>query len=107
MLKFVGDPKVEKPNPPFEFLVSLPKMDEMATSGTSSTVMPRAILSIEVFIPFTIVAIVRTTQTHSHSRGGFLACVEEETILPFYTRTILNPARCDWVGLRGEFHLPR
>jgi len=31
MLKFVGDPEFEKPNPPLEFLVSLPKMDEMAT----------------------------------------------------------------------------
>jgi len=31
MLKFVGDPEFEKPNPSLEFLVSLPKMDEMAT----------------------------------------------------------------------------
>jgi len=53
-----------------------------------------------------MVAIVRPTQTQSHSHGGLFTCIEEETILQSKTRTILNQGRCDWVGLRGEFHLP-
>jgi hypothetical protein len=44
-------------------------------------VMPRVILSIEAFITFTMVAIVRPTQTQSHSRGALVTCIEEETTL--------------------------